>query len=81
MSNIEEQVEDISARLPIEFPEQVYVRKSNKYIASYDPVFSIGIKDGELYIEGVRHLYTHKLDEFDRVYVTTDEPVELEDKL
>jgi len=78
MSNIEEQVKDIADRLPIEFPEQVYIRKGNEYIACYDPVLSIGIKDGQLYIQGSPYLYTHTLDEFDRVYVTTDEPVELE---
>lgn len=77
MSNVEKQVEAIVDRLPIEFPEQVYVRKGNEYIASYDPVLSIEIADGKLYIQGQPYLYAHQLDEFDRVYVAIDEPVEL----
>lgn len=77
MSNVEKQVEAIVDRLPIEFPEQVYVRKGDEYIASYDPVLSIEIADGKLCIQGQPYLYTHHLDELDRVYVAIDEPVEL----
>ncbi len=35
---IQEQVAMIADELPIEYPRQVYVRKNQEYIQSYDPV-------------------------------------------
>lgn len=80
MESIEQQVEAIANRLPIEFPEQVYVRKGDEYIQSYDPVLSIEIIEDVLNIEGSPYTYTHSLDEFDRVYIAVDEPVVLENQ-
>ena len=76
---IQEQVAMIADELPIEYPRQVYVRKNQEYIQSYDPVSDIRITDTGVEIQGESYLYTHTFDEFNRIYITEDEPVNLKE--
>ena len=74
---IKEQVAMIADELPIKYPRQVYVRKNQEYIQSYDPVSGIRITDTGVEIQVKPYLYTHTFDEFNRIYITEDEPVNL----
>ena len=71
-------IEQLNERCPIEFPDQLYLRKGDEYIQSYDPVHSIKVDSGTLFIEGdYPTAYEHDIKEFDSIYVTQDEPVDL----
>ena len=74
---IQEQVAMIYDELPIEYPRQVYVRKNQEYIQSYDPVLDIRITDTGVEIQAEPYLYTHTFDEFNRIYIAEGEPVNL----
>lgn len=64
--------------LPVKYPKQVYLRKGDEYISSYDPVWSIKIKDNNLHIEGSGNIiFIENINDFDKIYVTQGEPVEL----
>ncbi len=76
---IKEQVEIIADQLPIEYPRQVYVRKNQEYIQSYDPVSDIRLTDTGIEIQGEPYLYTHSFEEFNRVYIAEGEPVKLKE--
>ena len=77
--SIQEQVAIIVDELPIEYPRQVYVRQNQEYIQSYDPVSDIRITDTGIEIQGEPYLYTHTFDEFNRIYITENEPVNLKE--
>lgn len=71
-------IEQLNERCPIEFPDQLYLRKGDEYIESYDPVFSMKVNRDTLFIEGYNHIvYEHNTKEFDSIYITQDEPVDL----
>ena len=71
-------IERLNERCPIEFPDQLYLRKGDEYIQSYDPVFSMRVDGDTLFIEGYIHTaYEHDIKEFDSIYITQDEPVDL----
>ena len=76
---IQEQVAMIADELPIKYPRQVYIRKNQEYIQSYDPVSDIRITDTGVEIQGESYLYTHTFDEFNRIYITKNEPVNLKE--
>lgn len=83
--DLQEAIEKIIEQLPITEPAQLYLRKGDEYIASYDPVtkievldHSINIKNGKVgLVTGKPHVYNHSYDEFDRIYIVPngDEPV------
>lgn len=68
----------LNERCPIESPDQLYLRKGDEYVQSYDPVYSIKVDGSALFIEGYCHAqYEHDLKDFDSIYITQDEPVDL----
>ena len=75
-------IERLNERCPIEFPDQLYLRKGDEYIECYDPVYSIKVDSGTLFVEGSCHtVYEHDIKEFDSIYITQDEPVDLHNPL
>lgn len=79
---IRRKVELLNDRCPIEYPDQLYLRKGDEYISSYDPVYSIKVDNGTLFVEGYCHtVYEHDMKEFDSIYITQDEPVDLNNPL
>lgn len=82
LEEIRRKIELLNDRCPIEYPDQLYLRNGDEYIDSYDPVYSISIDDGNVLIEGDCHtLYEHSLEDFDSIYITQDEPVDLNNPL
>lgn len=81
-AELELKVELLNDRCPIEYPDQLYLRKGDEYIGSYDPVYSISIDDGNILIKGDYPTpYEHSLEDFDSIYITQDEPVDLNNPL
>lgn len=71
-------IEQLNERCPIEFPDQLYLRKGEKYIQSYDPVYSIKVDSGTLFVEGCHHtVYEHDIQEFDGICIIRNESVDL----
>lgn len=79
--NIKEQIELIANQLPILYPAQLYLRKGDQYVQSYDPVYEIFVKGNSVEILGYDK-FTHTLDDFDSIYIVPngDEPVVLNSK-
>lgn len=81
-AELELKVELLNDRCPIEYPDQLYLRKGDEYIDSYDPVYSISIDDGNILIKGDYPTpHEHSLEAFDSIYITQDEPVDLNNPL
>jgi len=74
-----EDIKAIQGELPIESPKQLYLRKGDEYVESYDPVTEITINEHSIDIVGSGdHVYNHSYDVFDKIYITTSgEPVVL----
>lgn len=79
MDELLEQINLVVDSLPIETPSQLYLRKGDKYIDSYDPVRKIVINEHSIDIINDAYTYNHSFDEFDRIYIVPsgDEPVVL----
>lgn len=71
---LEEQIAELPT-LPIQYPDQLYIRQDREYIQSYDPVTSIAVRDNTLVIN---ETFTHALEDFNRIYVTQHEHVDLD---
>lgn len=74
------QIAIIQKELPIHYPKQVYLRKGDEYIDSYDPVAEIIVNKHSIDIVGINdYHYNHSFDEFDKIYIVPngDEPVQL----
>lgn len=79
MSDIQSDIEEIINQLPLEHPQQLYLRKGNEYVASYDPVYEITINEHSIDIKADPYTYNHSYDVFDRIYIVPngDEPLDL----
>lgn len=73
------QVAEVMDQLPIVHPRQLYLRKGDTYVESYDPVNEITINAHSIGIRGEKYVYNHSFDEFDKIYIVPngDEPVVL----